>query len=138
MKKHFVTFYIPGTLVAEETTKELLAWDVDQAVTMAQNVTERYGSKPFCFQFTTRERGPDDFDSQETARSPRYFLGGTAVTLEDVKARNDPNDEILVWNMEVNGWDKVIEGSSPWRWSQPLCPGDVLLERPTDEPATLD
>ena len=75
MKKHFVTFLSPGTFFHEETTREVDSWDVDAAVTQSRQILERHNATPFGFYFTTRERGEDDFNSREVARSGTYYLG---------------------------------------------------------------
>jgi len=130
VEAHFVTFYSPGTFVAEETTKPIYAWDVERAKEMARDITERYNATPYGFQFSTRSRGEADLDSHVTARSPLYYLGGKVETLAEVKARADPKEKILVSNMEGNGWKKVITNTNSWRWTQPLQPTDVVLEWP--------
>lgn len=53
MEKHFVRFLSAGTFVAEETVMPIEEWDVDQAIEMVRNITERYGAKPYGFQFVT-------------------------------------------------------------------------------------
>jgi hypothetical protein len=127
MEKHFVEFLSPGTFVAESASKPIDAWDVEAAVLMAADIKERYGATPYGFRFSTRSRGPDDLDSKETARSGVYYLGGRIETLEQVKARNDPKERILISNMEGNGWDRIVVNDNSWRWTQPLRDGDVVL-----------
>lgn len=108
IEQHFVTFYSPGTFVAEETRKPIESWDVAQAVAMAGEIQERNGATPYGFQFTTRGRGEHELDSHQTA----------------------PKDAILRSNMRANGWDKVVRNSNSWTWEQPLRDGDVVLEYP--------
>lgn len=128
--KHFVTFFSPGTFVAETSTKEVESWDVDAARKMAEGIEERYGAVPYGFQFTTRSRGPDDLDSKVSARSPMYYLPHCKVqSLEYLEARNRPDERILVRNMKSNGWDRVVTTAKGWKWTQPLEPHDVVLER---------
>lgn len=127
MQKHFVTFYSPGTFVAETTERPINAWDVDAAVEIAETITERYGARPYGFRFTTRGRGPDDLDSKVVANSVFYYLGGKIETLEEVRERNDPKERILLSNMEVNGYKRVIRITRGWSWTQPLDDGDVVL-----------
>lgn len=127
MKQNFVTFYSPGTVSAVSTTKPIKSWDVDTAVTMSKTIKERYGALPYGFQFSTRERGRKDLDSHETKRSPMYYLDGKVLTLEQVKARNDPTDSILISNMECNCFNKVIINTNSWKWTQPFEPGDIVL-----------
>lgn len=128
MKKHFVTFYSPGSFVAETTTKPIKSWNIETAVEMARAITERYGAKPYGFTFSTRERGPSDLDSRETKRSSFYYLGGKIETVEEVRARGNPKEEILLRNMEINGYARVIVNDNSWRWTQPFGDADILLD----------
>src|SRR5580765_847001 len=102
MQQNFVTFYSPGTLFPEETTKPIDSWDVDKAIEMARTITERHSAKPYGFRFITRGRGERDLDSKVTNTSGVYYLGGKVLTLADVEARNDPKEEILRNNMRFN------------------------------------
>src|SRR5690606_2292573 len=128
MKRHFVTFYSPGTFVAETTTKPIASWDTALAVEMARKITERHSARPYGFRFTTRKREDDELDSRVVEQSPMYFLGGRIETIEEVEARNDPNEEILRSNMRGNGWNRIIVNDNSWRVRQPLKDDDVVLD----------
>lgn len=128
MEKHFVTFYSPGTFVAETNELPIDAWDTEKAVELARGIKQRYGARPYGFRFSTRSRGPDDLDSKVTAKSPYYFLGGRVETLAEVEARNDPKESILRSNMRGNGYDRIVVNDNSWRWTQPLDAGDVVLD----------
>lgn len=128
VSQDFVVFYSPGTFFAEQTSKPIEGWDVDKAVEMARAVTERYNARPYGFRFITRTREEDELDSSISASSGLYYLGGRVETLDEVKARNDPNEEILRSNMECNGWDRVVINDNSWRWTQPLEDGDTVLD----------
>jgi hypothetical protein len=128
IQKHFVTFYSPGTFVAEDTSMEIASWNVEAAVAMARGIKERHAATPYGFRFTTRGRGPDDLDSKILAKSPMYFLGGKIETLEEVQARNDPKEAILRSNMEGNGHKRAIVNTNSWKWTQPLDDDDIVLE----------
>lgn len=114
MEKHFVEFFSPGTFVAENTVKEIESWDVDKAKEMAKNIIERYNSKPYSFRFITREK------EKIIRKSGFYFINGKVETLEDVKAKNNRDDKILISNMENSSWNKIVTTFSPWRWTQPF------------------
>ena len=73
---------------------------------------------------------PKDLDSKETARSPMYYLGGTVETLAQVKARATDKDRILVSNIEINRYARIITNDNSWRWTQPLNESDIVLEWP--------
>ncbi len=128
LERHFVTYLSPGTLFYEETTQPIDSWDIEKAVACARNVKERYGATPFAFYFTTRTRGENDFDSKETARSCRYYLEGTVETIDDVRARNNPDERILLSNMENNGWNKIITNTNSWKVTQPFVDGGIILD----------
>jgi hypothetical protein len=135
MQKHFVTFYSPGTFVAEQTERPIDSWNVEEASEMAHAITERYGAKPYGFQFTTRCRGDGDLDSKEIARSPFYHLGGRVETLAEVEARNDPKEETLRFNMRGNGYDRIVVNDNSWRSTRPLGETDVVLDwKPQPKP----
>lgn len=128
MEKHFVTFYSPGTFLAEQTTKPINSWDVDIAIGMSKSIKERYGAIPYGFRFTTRSRGYDDLDSHEVARGPMYYLGGEILTLDQVKEQNNPKNRTLISNMEDNNWDRIIVNTNSWKWTQPLKDNDIVLK----------
>jgi hypothetical protein len=127
MKKHFVTFYSPGTFVAESTTKPIPSWDVKLALEMVKFIVERHNATPYAFHFSTREQGEEDLDSRETKTSNLYYLHGKVETLAQVKARALPKEKILLSNMECNGWDRIITSTRGWKWTQPLHKSDVVL-----------
>ena len=114
--------------MAESTEKPIDKWNVEDAMKMAHNISERYNATPYGFQFTTRERKKGELDSKEIKRSGTYYLGGEVLTLEQVKARNDPKEKILISNMECNHWGKIVDNRNSWRWTQPLRDGDVVLD----------
>lgn len=127
MKKHFVTFYSPGTFVSETTTKPIDSWNVDAAVAMARKTKERHGATPYGFRFSTKGRTDDELDSHEIAHSGMYYLGGTVLTLKDVKDRRDSRDRVLISNMECNHYARVIENCNSWKVTLPLNDDDVVL-----------
>lgn len=127
MKKHFVTFYSPGTFVSERSTKEIESWDISVAKKMAETIVERHNAIPYGFQFLTKERGDEDFDSKETARSNMYYTNCRIETLPIIILRNDPADKILIENMQCNGWDRVVRTVKGWKGTFPLQEGDVVL-----------
>lgn len=128
MKKHFVTFYSPGSFVSETDQHEIDDWNVNTAMDMAKGITQRYGAKPYGFSFSTRERGPNDLDSKVTKTSGMYFLGGNVYTLDEVIARNNPDDDILISNMKFNNYKKVIVNTNSYKITLPFDDGqDIVL-----------
>lgn len=128
MQQHFVTFFSPGTFVAEASEVPISAWDPEIAKKIARGIKERHGATPYGFRFTTRSRKESDLDSQVSARSPMYFLGGKVETLEEVEARATKEDQILLSNMRGNGHKRIVTNNNFWRWIRPLEESDVVLE----------
>lgn len=129
MKQHYVIFLSPGTFFSESTSKEIDSWDINLAQEMARGIKERYEATPFGFYFITRGREDNELDAKEMDRSKGiYFLGGTIETLEQVKARNDPKDKILISNMENNNYDKVITNTNSYKHTMPFGKDDIRLD----------
>lgn len=125
MKKHFVRFYSPGVFFSEMTEQPIKSWNVAEAVKRVAAVKKQW-TTPYGFCFVTRERGAKDLDSKITKTSGMYFLGGTIMTLDNVKARNNPEDHILISNMECNHFDMVIVTSSG-KVTLPFSEEDVII-----------
>ncbi len=128
MEAHFVEFFSPGTFFAETTVKPIDAWDIETAKRMAAETIERYNATPYAFRFHTRKREENELDSSVSDRSPLYYLGGQIETIDEVRARADPAERIMLSNMECNGWTRIITNTNSWRWTQPLKDGDVVLD----------
>jgi len=127
MKKHYVRFHSPGTFVAEETIKEIAAWDTNRAIKMLNKIKERHGATPYAFQFFTKERKPREFEPKITEESGMYYVNCEVQTLKELKKLNNPDEKILRQNMETNGWDKIVKTTKGWAWTQPLRENDVVL-----------
>lgn len=128
MQKHFVTFYSPGTIVPEETTMPIDAWNVERAVVVAGEIVERHAARPYCFRFTTRARSDTDLDSKVADRSPFYYLGGRVMTQDEVLAGTDPAEETLRFNVRVNDIKRIIVNENSWRFTGRLNDDDVVLD----------
>lgn len=128
MHKHFVNFRSPGTIVAEESSREVDSWSIQLACELAHGISERHGATPYGFYFSTRGRGENDLDSKVIDISRMYYLGGKVETLAEIKARNDPADRILISNMEINGWDRVLVNNNSYRYTLPLKSDDIVLD----------
>jgi hypothetical protein len=128
MTRHYVTYYMPGTLMPETTSREVDSWDSSMAREKALRTGWR---RPFCFEFTTRERQDDEFDSRETARSKRFYLGGEVIALADIPAT--PEYSILRLNISAIPGQRAIKCITE-NW-QPFFEGDTLLEEVPWTPA---
>jgi len=126
VKKRFVTFFSPGTFVAESTTKDVASWNVAKALKMMGEIEERYGAKPYCFQFYTMRRGLRDFKPKEVDRSPMYYVNCKVQTLKDIESEG-PESATLAQNMRSNNWKRVITTTEGYKWTQPFRDGDIVL-----------
>ncbi len=125
--KHFVTFFSPGTFVSEETTKPIETWNVEEACAMAREIKERHAAVPYAFRFATRTTCSGELDSKTTETSNIYYLGGKVETLEEITARKDPRDQILIGNMLNNNITKIIVNTNSWVFRGALRETDVIL-----------
>lgn len=133
MQQHFVTFLSPGTFVAEQSERGIDSWDVEKAIKMSEEITERHGARPYGFYFTTRGRSEAELDSKQKAKSGIYYLGGRVRTVEDVERDAKPDEKILLSNMKCNRYARVVENCNSWRWTAPLNDDDVVLDYTTPE-----
>ena len=124
----YVVFYSPGTFVSETNEEKIDSLDIKKAIKMSKNIKQRYGATPYGFSFSTRGRKKGELYSREIKRSGTYYLGGKILTLPDIKKRNDPNDIILISNMEINKIKKVVENCNSWKVIMELKDEDMVLQ----------
>lgn len=136
-KKYYVVFYSPGTLVAETSTREIDAWDIKKACQLAMTVEERHGATPYGFHFEIRVVANDIDDGfggklkvqpSVVEKSGMYYINGVIETLEQIKARRTKKEDVLISNMESNGWDRVVTVTNRYRWTQPFEKGDHVVD----------
>lgn len=130
MIKHFVQFLCPGTFCAEIENRAIDSWDIEKAKDLAKKITVRYNAKPYAFYFYTQEKKPECWDAEIINQSHMYYINGKVYSLEEVKARNDPEDKILISNMESNEWSHVVETYSPWKNTAVFNDGDSVVNIP--------
>lgn len=134
-QQEFVTFYSPGTLFAEQTSKAIERRDSALAVALGESIVERYGARPWGFRFETRivaDPVPDGMggtlrvESRTLDTSGMHYLGGRLETFDDVAARNDASESILRSNMRCNGmW--IVVANERTR-AQPFDEADVIVD----------
>lgn len=127
MEKHFVKFFSPGIFVSETTILEIEAWDVELAIEKSKTIVERHGARPYGFSFLTKARNEYELDSKVVNESGMYFLGGNIYSLNAIKERNDPKDEVLIFNMEANNIPYIIENSNSYKIAFPFTDDDHLI-----------
>lgn len=118
MLKHYVEFSYPGAFLSEYSSEEI-------AERKAELVKVPEGA--FAYRFYDREEVEVDGETlcgeRKNYSSRTYF--GKAYTLEEVK-REFPQYETLIFNMECNGWNRVVQ-TRRGNW-QPLGEGDIVIE----------
>jgi len=135
MRRRYVTFCSPGTLVSEMTTREC-EWNTRKATLLAQEIVERHGAKPFGFVFSERvtaapvsdgEGGTLDVKEREVERTGMHFLGGEVVTYDAIEARAYRGERILLSNMRCNGYPLVVENRNSYLSTHPFEERDVIV-----------
>jgi hypothetical protein len=142
MRKHYVTFYSPGTFFAETRAVPIDAWDPVKAVAMSNGVEERYGAKPYAFQFSTYlepdtvpdgERGLAEVRPKLIEEGPLHYIGGQVDTYDDICHRENPDDMILLSNMRGNGFWVTVTNRRSYRTTRPFEPTDLIVDPDTGE-----
>lgn len=138
VRKHYVTFYSPGTFFTEQSTKPVEEWDTKLAIEIAKSVLERYNAKPYAFRFKTMleaepvpdgEGGMLKVEPKEVEATPGlFFLGGSLFTYDEVVKRDDPKEKILRSNMEGNGMWVIIQNDNSWRFTGEFGEKDVIVD----------
>jgi hypothetical protein len=120
-RKQYVTFYLPGVFLSEETTRAVESRDVGSL-----DIPEY----AFAFQFWEREeieQGGEVLKGSKQNVSGRHYPGARLMDVADVLVE-EPNNRILVANMEGNGWERVVRTRAGNY--QPYNKGDVILAEP--------
>jgi hypothetical protein len=110
---HYVRFYSPGSLRANDWTAEVQSAD-PAAVVWPENA----------YAFTLHERvdvldGPERFEGKPQQIGPTYYHPDSKVMTEaQIAAKGDPRNSILLNNMRINKWPSVIY-SRRGNWPQP-------------------
>lgn len=123
--KYFVKFYTPGIIVAETSRREISDPDPYKI---------EFPDYAYCFDILKREDVIDqtngnEYQGKEERIGKRYYHPDSTIrTLEDIK-KFSPHEKILISNMEINKWDKIIY--TRWaNWSQPFDEEkDLILEK---------
>jgi hypothetical protein len=123
--KHFVKFLSPGTFLDEITTLGVSSWNIKEAKELAKTIVERHGAKPYGFKFFTTKT--EDAKDHRTVHSSTYFLGGKVLTLEEVE-QTMSEEKILIENMRMNKWDKIIINDNSYKAIRPFLSDDILVE----------
>lgn len=108
MKQDFIEILTSGSFFSESSIMAIDNWSIDLAVEQLRSRYAERLDKPYGFRFMTKERGPNDLDSKVSKRSGIYFFPGRVSTYDEVVARRDARDSILISIMSSNGFDRVI------------------------------
>lgn len=119
MADRYVTFFSPGEFFAEQTTLPILSFDPELARKMAINLKRDQNIVSYAFVFCFEDKTPV---------SQNYFLGGKVSTYEEICSRTDSESALLRFHMEQEGWDRVLVNERSWAITQPLKPGDRVLD----------
>lgn len=135
--KHYVVFESPGTMFSETSEREIGEWSTQLAARMAADIVERHGARPYAFRFVTkRVSGPIsdgsggtlDVEPKVLKRSGYYHINGVLRTLDELEARADPTERILVSNMRCNHLPIVCETVNIWKSTRPFEEADFVVD----------
>lgn len=116
MLKHYVTFLYPGSFVAEESSKEI---DSREGKIKAPKT---------CFAYYLWDREEHEVNGELLKGSVKNKSGllyfGEVMTIQEVEEKV-PNNKILISNMRINKWNKVVRTRTGN--FQPLRNNDIVI-----------
>jgi hypothetical protein len=135
-KKHFVTFYSPGTFTSETRTVPIKSWDTKEAVRIAKGVKERHAATPYGFRFDTRLTVPPvrlgkhrlEVTPKTLKTSGMYFITGIVRTAASILKGTDPEEATLRSNVECNKIPAIVENNNSWKFTAPFERNDAVLD----------
>ena len=95
----FVEFLFPGSVIPEKEVRQVENRDIPEVPEGA-----------FVYSFFDLNRtvvGKEEFWGSRNNHSGKVYPNAQILTVQDVKDQI-PNSDILVANMEGNGWDRVV------------------------------
>jgi hypothetical protein len=134
--KNYVNFLSPGSFVSECSSVKIENCDIKLALEKSKTILERYNAKPYGFYFETRLCHDDlndghgnllKVESKTMEKSGMYYITGEIYTIEDIKARKNDKDEILISNMECNNWPLVIENFNSFKTIMEFKENDFIV-----------
>ncbi len=137
MRKNYVTFCSPGTLFSELSSREIEGWNPSIAVEMSEEIKERHGAIPYGFRFETRivlppvsdgEGGECVVEPKVVATSGIHFICGELQTFDEVEARKDPKDSILLDNMRCNDYPIIVVVKRGYTTTMPFSEKDCVVD----------
>jgi hypothetical protein len=122
VRRTYVEFLYPGMLFGESSTQEVNTRDLSK-VKVPKNT---FGFKFFDILSVVVDADGKKvpLTSERTNVSPVHYYGGKIYTVAELK-REFPNDDILIGNIEGNGYKKAIRcRTGDWR---PFKETDILV-----------
>lgn len=115
----YVKFWYRGAFVDEDSCRMVNSRDIG-ALIIPQSV---YALEFYDIRIAHESGGV--LKSEPFNRSPKLFYGGQIMTVADVE-REIPDHDILLDNMRINGWARVIKTRAGH--FLPFVDGNILLE----------
>lgn len=101
MLKHYVEFLYPGIFTSESSSKQVEKRDSN----LIEIPEGSFGFRFYDIEEFTTESGK--ILKGEIENYSGWYYKGQKMSLEDVKIQM-PEKEILISNMEINGWDYIV------------------------------
>ena len=120
----YVTYLIPGLIVADESSREVPDRDPERIAREAERSVVAFKFFDKVSTTVTVDGLELQAASQPFRRSGWYYIDGEAFTAEQVAAL-DGNHSILLDNMRSNGWERVVRCRTGG--FQPLRDGDTVI-----------
>lgn len=125
--RYFTTFYYPGMFFAETSAIETDTMPDPEKVIFPENT--------YAFKIKKREDVIDN-DNVYTGKcvdvGPMYYHPQSLILhIDRIRRRALPNEKTLLWNMEMNKWETVVQ-CYPFGNCQPFVLGEDVIQGHND------
>lgn len=118
MIQHYVKFYFPGVIIADESMEKVGSRDPEGL---------KIPKGAYAFQFFSRAEMQIDGNvlvGEGKNYSGIYYVNGVVEELGDIPDTHENKN--LLWNMKASGWNRVVKTNCGWY--RPFNEGDVIIK----------
>lgn len=126
MSQISLNYFFQDTSRPDEVVMDLSAFDIGEAIEIAESSMDEWGDQPFAFQFVNRYLKENGRYSHQF--SPTYYLGGRVRTIQEIQSADKPDERELLRKMALCRCDKVITTVTPCPVTLPFARDGVVLE----------
>lgn len=112
----YCRFYSPGSFFSETTRRAVDSMDLPEACSIASEVNERHGARPFGFRFE---------DGNGDSLSGMHYIEGEVLTYDEIEDK--PVNRILRSNIKSNMGGVIVITRRGFRHTAEFKPTDLVV-----------